>query len=178
MRPLDLTAHFNHKLEVSLGKTDSPWKLAALPRGLQDFDDVIFDIAGMIVTRGSTNPDQPEQVTGIPVRQKVRVLHMLQGAISAHTNGTQIGRYVLHYADGEQRELPLVVGEDVRDWSFNPGQPAANAAAAWTGPGGTGGLRLDHRAYENPRPDVEITTLDFISAGTQATPFVVAITLE
>jgi len=87
---------------------------------------------------------------------------------------------VLHYADGEQRELPLVVGEDVRDWSvnINPGQPATNATEAWTGPGGTGGLRLDHRAYENPRPDVEITTLDFISARTQATPFVVAITLE
>jgi hypothetical protein len=181
MRPLDLTAHFNNKLEVSLVKDRSPWNLAALLPGLREFDDVLFDIGGIIVAQGTTaSAERPKQVAGIAVRQKARVLHMLQSATFAHANGTQIGGYVLHYADGEQRKLPLVVGEDVRDWSAtdHPGLLAANATEAWSGPGGTDGLRLDHRAYENPRPDVEITSIDFVSAGTKATPFVVAITLE
>lgn len=31
---------------------------------------------------------------------------------------------------------------------------------------------------KNPRPDVVITSLDFVSTGTQAAPFLLAITVE
>jgi hypothetical protein len=39
-------------------------------------------------------------------------------------------------------------------------------------------IRLWKRTYRNPRPDVEITHLDFVSAMAYPAPFVVAITVE
>jgi hypothetical protein len=92
---------------------------------------------------------------------------------------TRVGSYVLRYADGETRELPLIYGEDTRDWNYAYEKiaDAKYAREAWRDTGDTN-LRLLHRAYQNPRPDVEIATLDFISAEADAAPFVVAITVE
>jgi hypothetical protein len=39
-------------------------------------------------------------------------------------------------------------------------------------------IRLWKRTYGNPRPDVEITHLDFVSAMAFPAPFIVAITAE
>jgi hypothetical protein len=39
-------------------------------------------------------------------------------------------------------------------------------------------LRLFVATWENPRPDVEVTSLDLVSRETQSAPFVVAITVE
>ena len=39
-------------------------------------------------------------------------------------------------------------------------------------------MRVFHRHYDNPPPDAEIATLDFVSTETEAAPFVVAITVE
>lgn len=181
MRPLDLAGYFNNDLNKSLGQPDSPWNLSALPRRLQLFNGTLFDVQRMIVVRGiAIDPDRPERVAGIAVRKKARTLHVLQGANFYSQGGARIAGYVLHYADGEKRDLPVVYGEDVCDWNMNgfSGGPLKNASTAWTGPGGSTLLRLYHRAYENPRPDVEITSLDFVSASEKATPFVVAITLE
>ena len=39
-------------------------------------------------------------------------------------------------------------------------------------------LRLYLSSYENPRPDVEVVSIDYVSAMTQAAPFLVAMTIE
>ncbi len=94
----------------------------------------------------------------------------------------KIGAYILHYADGRQMELPIVYGEDVRDW-WQPSDPkdATRAAVAWSGPspsGPSGGLRVFQRTWDNPRPDVEVESLDFTSTVTKCAPFLIALTLE
>jgi hypothetical protein len=77
-------------------------------------------------------------------------------------------------------DLPIIYGEDLRDWSVDAerDQPTRNATIAWTGPMGAAGMRLFHRPYVNPRPDVEVVSLDFISANAGPAPLVVAITVE
>ena len=106
--------------------------------------------------------------------RKLHVLHATNW--SEKGSDVRIGTYVLKFADGQSAELPLIYGKDIRDWGMaehKGGLP--NATVAWTGPGG---LRLFRRTYENPRPEVEVATLDFLSTNQTAAPFVVAITVE
>jgi hypothetical protein len=120
------------------------------------------------------------------VGAKCRVIHCLQAAAWGEgVTDSRIGRYVLHYADGQTAELPLEYGKDLRNWATISGEPkeTPNATVVWTGNtpraasnGQT--VQLFKRSYENPRPDVEITHLDFVSAMTFTAPFVVAITVE
>jgi hypothetical protein len=41
-----------------------------------------------------------------------------------------------------------------------------------------GPIRLYNMTRENPHPELEIVSLDFVSAGTACAPFLVAITVE
>ena len=68
--------------------------------------------------------------------------------------------------------------DDLREPKETP-----NASVVWTGNTAAAAangqtIRLWKRTYENPRPDVEITHLDFVSAMAFPAPFVVAITVE
>jgi hypothetical protein len=38
--------------------------------------------------------------------------------------------------------------------------------------------RLYHRSWENPRPDVEVLSIDFVSRMTRSGPFLVALTVD
>src|SRR5262249_18745771 len=115
-----------------------------------------------------------------------RMIHCLQAANEGESvTDPRIGRYVLHYADGQTAELPLEYGKDLRDWGTISGEAkeTPNATIVWTGDkplatfnGQT--LRTLKPSYENPRPDVEITHLDLVSAMAVPAPFVVAITVE
>lgn len=82
---------------------------------------------------------------------------------------------MLHYTDGATAELPIVFGEDTGDFA-NGGVPT-RGEVAWSG-GDAGTVRLFLRTYDNPRPEAEIATLDFISTRADAAPFLVALTLE
>ncbi len=62
---------------------------------------------------------------------------------------------------------------------------AGQASVAWTGEDPTpasaekpGGLRLFCRTYPNPHPELEVQTVDFISAMTKCGPFLVGMTVE
>jgi hypothetical protein len=76
-----------------------------------------------------------------------------------------------------------VYGKDVREWWFKIGE-RDNPPAAWKGPQQRWlnrrdlGTRLYITTWQNPRPDVVIGSLDYISAMTEAAPFLIAITAE
>jgi hypothetical protein len=78
-------------------------------------------------------------------------------------------------------------GRDLRDWWLggrgDPKTEVTQARVAWTGPNPFADLfqaqvRLFLRTYENPRPDVEVVSVDFVSKEATAAPFVVAMTIE
>jgi len=99
--------------------------------------------------------------------------------------GAQVGTYVLHYSDGETRELPILAGRDIRGWW---GYPAVrgnlqDARVAWVGSSPTAVregsyLLLFKSTRDNPRPDVEVTSIDFVSSMAFGSPMLVALTVE
>ena len=147
----------------------------------------MFDARGLVHVygRSQVEPGAPKTIQGIRVGAKGSRIQALQGTYFEADDGTPVGRYVLHYADGQTAELPIVYGRDTRNWWTVAGEPAEtpDAAVVWRGatPAATAegqSLRLWKRTYPNPRPDVEIVALDFISAEAYPAPFVIAITVE
>jgi len=175
--------------------------LAELPCGRHIYGGVPFEVAGRIQLLGrkllDLNPAFPAGVRRIPIAKPCRRLHLLHGAsgVTADLTGTSIARLILHYADGSQAQIPVVVGKDVLDWwgpiyqtevgvqASNPS--AAGSELAWAGSNPRlkdqqpeASLRLYKTTFENPRPGAQITAMDYVSAVTDAAPFLVGLTVE
>ncbi|MCU0875172.1 MAG: hypothetical protein MUE50_22805 [Pirellulaceae bacterium] len=94
-----------------------------------------------------------------------------------------IGRYVLHYEHGVQETIPVIWGEDVRNWrSAEGGKPLKRGKVIWTGSnpmfrGSQKTANLYLTVWENPHPEKRVITLDYVGT-TPVAPFCVAITAE
>jgi hypothetical protein len=164
--------------------------MAALPRGVQTLAQVEFDVRGLIQLTGTELQARlgnryPASVAGIPIHRKFARLHALHGTgWWADEAAMRIGAYTLHYADGRQFELPILYGQDVQDWwHYRERWDVSRATVAWTGSNPAvraynGDLRLFKRTWDNPRPEVEVESIDFTSAVTRCSPFLIALTLE
>jgi hypothetical protein len=118
----------------------------------------------------------PERSGGIQVTQKCHRLHFLQA--TGYNGPERVGRYVVHFADGQTLEFHLIYGTELRSVNLSP-EPPRRATLAWAGTNADHqALRLFRTTWENPRPDVAIETLDFNSQMTAAAPFVLAISAE
>jgi hypothetical protein len=193
-RLIDLTGKYNALLTEQWhpeanGLPTAGNHLGSLPRGVQKLDEVEFDVRGVIQVTGTqaefAGGAFPEAQNSIKVGRKCARLHFLQGTGWSAEDGTLIGNYVLHYAGGEQATLNIVYGTDARDWWIGSGEPkeAKKAKIAWTGSNPAteasgSSLRLFHRVYDNPKPNLIIETLDFVSAQAESAPFLVALTTE
>jgi hypothetical protein len=192
---LDFRRVANQSLDESMGRGDMHGNdLRSLPRGEHVLGGVRFKIEDRLVQlAGRTLANRPTSVS-IPVERRLTSLAVLHATAwgSAASNkpehvpdGTPVGRYELHYADGSVETLPLVYGVDVRDWwapNRDDGLPAQAAALAWTGQNEATkvwskvGLRLYVRIWKNPLPAREVSRLEFVSSGEVAAPFCVAAT--
>ena len=87
---------------------------------------------------------------------------------------------------GKTETIPVVYGEDVRDWWFNENaKGVSRGKVAWTGDNDAAtGLQCRIRLYlttwENPHPGKKIATIDYqkTAPDSAAAPFCAAITLE
>ena len=100
-------------------------------------------------------------------------------------DGTPLGEYRFHYKDGTTLAMPIVYGEDLRDWwNTDGGKPTARGNIAWLGENWCASregcrLRLYLGVWDNPRPDRDVLCLDYLSrADTACAPFCVAMTVE
>jgi len=120
--PIDLTDHFNHDLDENvtarigegLKGTPGPMNLTGLDRGRQLHHGVPFEIDRAIVLRGSMLPQDkslPREVRGIHVARKVAGLCFLH-CFSHPAHDREQFRYVLHFADGDTVEIPVISGEE------------------------------------------------------------------
>jgi WD40 repeat protein len=190
---VDLTGSYNGHLETG-------WQadifldgygndLASLPRGVVRLDGMTWDIRGVVST------GQPERsplfpwpfgrtIPELPVKGPARRLHFLHASSDSPTAGGRIGAYRLHFAGGASADLPLDLGEDIGEWwSSHPQSSCRRGNLAWEGENPAAArlgakVRLFHRAWDNPRPDQEIVSLELIGEHETATFFVVAITVE
>jgi WD40 repeat protein len=179
--PLDLSPFYNATLDKFWNDENN---LAALRKGVQRLAGVDYDVRGAIKLRGQHNQDLLREVRSIPVERRCQRLHFLHSTAWHESDGTTIGSYIIHFADGQQTEIPIVYGRDVRNWWLTREQHAAGIpAAVWIGstPGAARSgfdIHLFHSVWENPRPNVEILDFDFVSADTQCPPFLIAVTAE
>lgn len=189
---LDLTPFYNAMLTETWHGRGGPVAndLASLPTGLQTFAGVEFDVRGVVQLKGrlAAVTNFPAEVKGIPARQKCQHLYFLHaaGVGKVADEGTQIGTYVIHYATSQMRlEVPIVYGQSVRDWHFQPGEPAPgpDLQVVWTGENATSQragrkIRLFMSTWTNLVPNIEIESIDFVSSVTNSGPFLIAITAD
>ena len=183
---LDLTPYYN-------GLLTNSWQgfpgndLSSLPAGLNVFDGVRFDVRGVIQLRALEIPVEfPLRVDGVKVGQKCARLHFIHAVSTFATQGFTNGFYVIHYADGEKRDIRLIYGRDIADWWPDPyGVVPTHATIAWSGqnqatPAYGKSIQLFHTTWVNELPNIEIATISFDSRGKiyPSGPFVVAISLD
>jgi len=188
---VDLQPKANHKLADDLHPDSEGNHLGAVPQGEQKLGDVRFKIGEKLIhLRGAHVPDLPEKVEGIKVDATFDRLHVLhstgygEGSDPPLEDGTEIGAYVLRYADGTSAKMMIRYGEDLRDWWDWPDRTELKRArVAWLGtnPAAEGNgrkVRLFSVVWDNPHPTKPVATIDFLSNNTECDPFLVALTLE
>jgi len=198
---IDLTDYYTSPVqEMSHPQADQfSWdtNLQGLPRGTVSFNDIPFDVRGIIqlrrtqswaeVVSGDWWRQIPERVEGIPIGQRFHRLHVLLGTERPAAEGRTIGTLVWHYSDGSSRVCPIDYGRHVRDYWTNADRRAhtTQARLAWEGddpsssiPVDRKRLRLYQAAWDNPRRDLEVVSFDFVSAMTTSAPFLIAVTVE
>jgi hypothetical protein len=162
---------------------------SSLPRGLQPLLGIEFDLRGIVELQGAQGKamgwEDPEEVRGIKVGQACRRIHLLSGAEFNESEGTIIAKFVFHFADGLDSELPIRYGNDVRNYWIKVGDVPEHkdAVRAWLGTNAqtseTGiSFRFYKPVWENPRPDTPVETVDFISTMSDCGPLLLAITVE
>ncbi len=181
---IDLTPFYSGGLGGWLSLDFYRAKLDDLPPGIVQLGGTTFDIRALVQLSSpglvAANQQFAQQCSGIPVNQRCRRLHFLHATDVAEDNDVKVGAYRMHYADGRDQEIPIIYGQDLLTWLDDSGATnTTKPTPVWqvTKPPGIT-LRLFRTTWTNPRPDLEIKTLDFISAMSKAGPFLVALTAD
>ncbi len=113
----------------------------------------------------------PEAVEGIAVGRKADALFFLHTmrqdrewkASDQDKEPPAVFEYMVHFADGKTVEVPVRYGRGVGNWVAEKPQGLPEAAVAWTAPLAKDAARsavVYQMQWTNPRPDVEIKSID------------------
>ena len=164
---MDLTSSYTSSLKDG--------HLESLPQGVHAYFRAAFDIRGIIQLAGKKPSAHPDGVKGISINYKGEKIDFLHGAEGHAGEDTVIGNYVLHYADGETKRIPLVYGRNTKDSFSGNAEPVLTDAGTVEA---NETVRVFKHTVNNPLPGVEIKTMDFVSTNTPAAPFLIAMTIE
>lgn len=194
-RLIDLTNYYTAALDddwlVSAGAN-----LKRLPKGIRKLGDVTFDIRGIIQLGGLSLYEEsdypveeqkikyPEMVNDIEINQKASKIYFLQASAWGEEKEKEIGQYIVHYRDNSTDTISIRYLDNIRDWWFAEGdEMPGNATQAWIGLNDiteNRGMQISlfNYTWDNPQVEKIIRSIDFISAMTNAAPYLVAITLD
>lgn len=185
---IDLSSHYNAFPDTEWqGRQGKGNHFGELQPGCRNMGGILWDVRGLIQLSakplGKLVPPYPEKVEGIRVGQQCRRIHFLHAAAYGQGPEQTIGYYLIHSAGGAVEKLPLRTGSELNDWWEKPKDGAALPVVAWSGQNTYsrvigGSIHLFKTSWDNPRPEAEILTLDFVSTMTDAAPFLVAVTVE
>lgn len=159
--------------------------LSALPAGTVEIEGTPFaiplgkiDKPGAVMLGGNALPGSfPRSVEGISVDAKVAALSFLHGCAYASDKDSEVGKYIVHYEDGKTEQIPLVYSSNIHAWDDQA--TATSYGFAWRSRAADGRVvGVSDLHWENPRPDVKITGIDFVADDTEASPFLLALTAE
>jgi hypothetical protein len=183
---IDLSEYYNAALVQSWHPGMGNNSLDVLPPGLLQLGGTLFDVRGIVQLSGhdlqrAGGRSYPQRVIGITVGQTCRQLHFLHATGWRTRDGATIGSYIVHYADGKEETIPIVYGDDVRDWNAggDPSTELKRGSIVWSGTNKAPlQVRLFKSTWLNPAPETEITTIDYVSTVSESAPFLIAITAE
>jgi WD40 repeat protein len=186
---IDLQAKANIGLTESFEAAGGPNNLAELPQGEQVLAGVKFTIGKSLIQLDDTHLSEKlrkGKAEAISVDKTFSRLYILHGTQWGYgDDGTLIGQYRVHYQDGTVAAIPIVLGEDVRDWwNVDRSEAVTRGIVAWAGQNGVTRqgnvtLRLYLAVWDNPHPEKKVVSIDFLRDGpTVAGPFCVAMTVE
>jgi tetratricopeptide (TPR) repeat protein len=178
---IDLSAFYNSNLSLHLARKDES-ALAEFSSALESKTGVEFDIRGSVGVYGRGAemeglPPSPRSIVGIPIRQRASRLHIIQFAAWEELNATEIGSYIFHFANGQTEKIPIVYGENIREFNKSAPVPHAQILLFRATPRAKA-MYLFKMTWDNPHPDLEITAFDLVSAGTKSVPRLLAITAD
>jgi RNA polymerase sigma factor (sigma-70 family) len=184
---VDLQPKGNHRLSGALGTLEGN-NLAGVPQGPHKLAGTWFQIGKRLIrVRGQQSPEPPEAVRAITIGARFDALHILHSTMFGNAfgadDGTEIGAYIIRYADRTEERIPIIYGADVRDWwrSSDPAEPS-RGKLAWAGKNEAAGeddeIRLFASEWKNPHPGKRVVEIDFETKDTACAPFLVALTLE
>lgn len=156
--------------------------LKALPAGDHVFAGVKYNVYEMptspvpqvLMLGGPGVPGNlPNAITGIPVKTKADALFFLHTArLDRRRNEREreqkqrfeLCRYVIHYADGETAEVPVMAEIDIDHFVQREPNALPGAQIAWTAPfdNSDESAVVYAKQWNNPRPDAEIESVDLI----------------
>jgi hypothetical protein len=177
---IDLSLYYNGALDPTLR-----------PTGVRRlFGGTEFDLRGRILLGATQDGLWPGAVTGLRIGQKCERLEFLYRIEMADDKkdadflGQVTSTFVIHFANGDSSQLEVRIGDDAWDYivgSEGP-RPTKHSITAWTGPidsskpAGKQG-QIFQSTWNNPHPEVEVTSVDFVSSLNNASPCLYAITV-
>jgi hypothetical protein len=180
---IDLTDYYNASLVQSWHGGPRNNTLDVLPSGLLQFGGSVFDVRGIVQLSGrglqGAGGRFPQQISGIRVAQTCRQLHFLHATGWPEREGTRVGTYLVHYVDDRTQAIPIVYGDDLRDWSAEADRSykIKRGEVVWSAINKAHvPVRLFKTTWTNPWPTTEITSIDYLSTMAEAAPFLLAIT--
>lgn len=189
---VDLAPAINRGLdEANVIHSDGIGALSTLPRGIQRFLGIDYDIHGTVAlampVRENVKPTVSAEVP-VPV-SRFAAAHLLLGACCMLQDMPGLlrvpyGFFDISYVDGSRARVPIVYGRDVMEAWTDTGDSLA-ARIAWVEPGPRAQIPSNQRyriyavRLNNPHPQREVAGLSF--AATNAAwsgPMILATTLE
>jgi len=163
------------------------WK--TVPVGFQVFDHVPLQIEGTLCLWGDGNAKAgavfPEQVLGIAVNRKFETLYVFHCTFYGSPNNTPVYDLVFRYEDDYSVTNTIRYGVDTIDFNSPGGKKmvgptGTNSKVAWVGGSftkdGKRPLLFCLTAIENPKPFLEVKTIDLFSCKNKSAGVVLALT--
>jgi hypothetical protein len=163
------------------------WK--PVPIGFQVFHHVPLQIEGTLCLWGDGNTKMkdifPEQILGIPVNQKFETLYVYHCTFFGSPNNTPVYDLVFRYEDDYSVTNTIRYGIDTLDFNTpgsikNARPTGTNSKVAWVGgsftPDGKRPLLFCLTAIENPKPFLQVKSIDLISCKNRSAGVILALT--
>jgi len=179
--PLDLSTWSNRKLEEPANEKGSLARklrnnFEGLPKGQTSFLGIPFLIGDSCVS--TRNASDIDEAKSLELNRTVNGLFFLHATEFGYNvpDGTPIGAYELTYDDEESIRIPLIIGDNIRDWWDYPhnrvaSRATSNAYVAWrsaneysrnwdeSGERDGASLRLYVYAWTNPKPTKKLRNI-------------------
>ena len=111
----------------------------------------------------------------LPVHAHAQWLFFLHAVAYAAEDNARVGAYVLHYADNSSAEIPLRYGREIRALDDDTAAATLSTDPVHWGKAAAP-LNLRLLRWKNPRPTVEIVSLEFRAEHPYAAPILFGVT--